>query len=64
MMELRALTEAVFLHEINSVVQVSDQNPADMSLHWLESLGSNHEKMQRGMFMWVQVMAQALMGNN
>lgn len=32
LMELRALTEAVFLYEINSVLQVSDQNPADVSL--------------------------------
>lgn len=32
-MEFRALTEAVFLYEINNVLQVSDQNPADVSLY-------------------------------
>lgn len=32
-MDFRALTEAVFLYEINSVLQVSDQNPADVSLY-------------------------------
>lgn len=32
-----------------------------MSLHWLQALGSNHERMQRGMFVQVQVMTEALM---